>query len=74
MSRAPFHPGLDTPERPDGTVDDGPTARLTRMEDRLDVMGTQLDAIENAQREARWERWALGVGLAILLARSFGVF
>ena len=74
MSRAPFHPGLDRPERPDGTVDDGPTARLTRMENRLDVIEGQLDAIANAQREARWERRALGVGLTILLARSFGVF
>ena len=74
MSRTPFHPGLDRPERPDGTVVDGPTARLTRMEDRLEGIEARLDGIEGAIREARWERWALAVGLLILMGRAFGVF
>ena len=64
MSRAPFHPSLDAP---DWTPDGDPADRLAQIE-------TRLDGIETAQREARWERWALGAGLLILMGRAFGVF
>ena len=53
-------------------LDDGDWTREPTADERLDRIEARLDGIEEALREARWERWALAAGLLVLLARAFG--